>query len=62
MWRGAGAGLNRQALVPEVKEARDGAWELEHPSPSFDAVLKAPTDGIERRDPSMLSFLGVYLD
>jgi len=45
--------------VPEVKEARDGTWELEHPSPSFDAALKALTDGIERRDPSMLSFLGV---
>jgi hypothetical protein len=62
MWRGTGAGLNRQALVPEVKEARDGARELEHPSPSFDAALKALTDGIDRRDPSMLSFLGAYLD
>ncbi|HXQ05696.1 MAG TPA: hypothetical protein VN831_13210 [Bradyrhizobium sp.] len=48
--------------MPEVKEARDGTWELEHPSPSFDAALKALTDGIERRDPSMLSFLGVCLD
>jgi hypothetical protein len=52
MWRGAGASLNRQGLVLEVEDARDGAWELEHPSPSFDAALKALTDGIERRDPS----------
>ena len=40
----------------------DDRWELEHPSPSFDAALKALTDGIEQRDTAMLSFLGVYLD
>jgi SMI1-KNR4 cell-wall len=40
----------------------DGAWELEHPSPNFDTALKALTDGIERRDTAMLSFLGVYFD
>lgn len=40
----------------------DGAWELEQASPSFDAALKALTDGIERRDTAILSFLGVYLD
>ena len=40
----------------------DGAWELEHPSPNFDAALKALTDGIEQRDTAMLSFLGIDLD
>jgi hypothetical protein len=40
----------------------DGAWELEHPAPSFDAGLKAITDGIQRRDKVMLGFLGVYID
>jgi hypothetical protein len=40
----------------------DGAWELEHPTPNFDAALKALTDGIAQRDTAMLSFLGVYLD
>jgi hypothetical protein len=37
-------------------------WELEYPSPSFDAALKALTDGIEQCDTAMLGFLGVYLD
>jgi hypothetical protein len=41
---------------------RDGAWELEQATPSFDAALKALTNGIEKRDTTMLSFLGVYLD
>jgi hypothetical protein len=40
----------------------DGAWELEHPSPNFDAALKALIDGIAQHDTAMLSFLGVYLD
>jgi hypothetical protein len=40
----------------------DGAWELEHASPNFDAALKVLTDGIAQRDTAMLSFLGVYLD
>lgn len=40
----------------------DGAWELEHPAPSFDQALKALTDGIAGRDELVLSFLGVYLD
>ena len=40
----------------------DGAWELEQAQPSFDAALKALTGGIEKRDATMLSFLGVYLD
>ena len=40
----------------------DGAWELEQPSPNFDAALKALTDGIAQRDTAMLSFLGVFLD
>jgi hypothetical protein len=40
----------------------DGAWELEHPTPSFGAALKLLTDGIKRRDKAVLSFLGVYLD
>jgi hypothetical protein len=40
----------------------DGAWELEHPTPSFDAALKALTDGIKTRDRAILSFLGVSLD
>jgi SMI1 / KNR4 family (SUKH-1) len=40
----------------------DGAWELEHPTPSFDAALEALTDGIKRRDTALLSFLGVYID
>jgi hypothetical protein len=38
------------------------AWELERPTPNFDAALKALTDGIAQRDTAMLSFLGVYLD
>ena len=41
---------------------RDDAWELEHPTPSFDAALEALTDGIKRRDTTLLSFLGVYID
>ena len=40
----------------------DGAWELEQAAPSFDAALKVLTDGIAKRDATMLSFLGVYLD
>jgi hypothetical protein len=40
----------------------DGSWELDHPTPSFDAALKALTDGIKKRDKGVLSFLGVYLD
>jgi SMI1 / KNR4 family (SUKH-1) len=40
----------------------DGAWELEKATPSFDAALKALTDGIKRRDTAMLSFLGIYID
>ncbi|MEP6840223.1 MAG: SMI1/KNR4 family protein [Bradyrhizobium sp.] len=40
----------------------DGAWELEHAAPSFDAAIKALTGGIEQRDSAMLSFLGVYID
>jgi hypothetical protein len=30
--------------------------------PSFDAAIKALTDGIKRRDAAMLSFLGIYID
>jgi SMI1/KNR4 family protein SUKH-1 len=40
----------------------DGAWELEQPTSSFDAALKALTGGIEKRDESMLGFLGIYID
>ncbi len=40
----------------------DGAWELEHATPSFDAAMKALTDGIEQRDKAILSFLGIYID
>ncbi len=40
----------------------DGAWELEHAAPSFDAAIKALIGGIEKRDTAMLSFLGVYID
>jgi hypothetical protein len=40
----------------------DGAWELEHPAPGFDAALKAVTDGFQRRDTATLSFLGIYID
>ena len=40
----------------------DGAWELEQPTSSFDAALKALTGGIEKRNADMLGFLGVYLD
>jgi SMI1-KNR4 cell-wall len=40
----------------------DGAWELEQPTSSFDAALKALTGGIEKRNSEMLGFLGVYLD
>ena len=39
----------------------DGAWELEQTTPSFDAALKALTEGIERRDTATLEFLGIYL-
>ena len=37
----------------------DGAWELEGAQPDFDAALTALTSGIERRDPSVLRFLGI---
>jgi SMI1 / KNR4 family (SUKH-1) len=40
----------------------DGACELEHATPSFDAALKALTDGIEHRDKAALGFLGIYPD
>jgi hypothetical protein len=40
----------------------DDAWELEQPTSSFDAALKALTGGIEKRNTEMLGFLGVYLD
>lgn len=40
----------------------DGAWELEQAAPSFDAALKAFTDGIAKRNSAMLNFLGIYLD
>jgi hypothetical protein len=40
----------------------DGAWELVQAAPSFDAVLKALTKGIEQRDAAILEFLGIYLD
>jgi SMI1 / KNR4 family (SUKH-1) len=40
----------------------DGGSELEHPAPSFNAALKALTDGIKKRDEAVLSFLGVYID
>jgi len=40
----------------------DGAWELEQPTSSFGAALKALTGGIEQRKTEMLGFLGVYLD
>jgi hypothetical protein len=40
----------------------DGAWELERATPNFDAALKAFTDGIERRDRGILSFLGIRTD
>jgi hypothetical protein len=45
-----------------ANRAHDGAWELEQPSPSFDAALKALTNGIQQRDTAILSFLGVYID
>ena len=31
-------------------------------SPSFDAALKALTNGIQQRDTAILGFLGVYID
>jgi hypothetical protein len=40
----------------------DGAWELEQAMPSFDAAMKALTDGIKKRESAALNFLGVYLD
>jgi hypothetical protein len=40
----------------------DGAWELEHAAPSFDAVSKALTGGIEQRDTAIRSLLGVSID
>jgi hypothetical protein len=38
----------------------DGAWELEEPQPGFDAALAAFTSGIERRDATVLRFLGIH--
>jgi hypothetical protein len=40
----------------------DDPWHLGHSAPNFDAALKALTDGIKKREASMLSFLGIYLD
>jgi hypothetical protein len=40
----------------------DDPWDLGQSAPSFDAALKALTDGIEQRDPPTLSFLNIYLD
>jgi hypothetical protein len=40
----------------------DDSWDLGHSAPSFDAALKALTDGIKKRDASMLGFLDIYLD
>jgi hypothetical protein len=37
----------------------DGVWELEGEQPSLDSALTALTSGIERRDPSVLRFLGI---
>lgn len=37
----------------------EGAWELERPRPSFADALAALTAGIERRDASLLRFLGI---
>jgi hypothetical protein len=45
---------------PGFSSAPNGNWNT--PSPSFDAALKALTDGIEQCDTAMLGFLGVYLD
>jgi hypothetical protein len=36
--------------------------QLEQPTSSFDAALKALTGGIKKRNSEMLGFLGVYLD
>jgi hypothetical protein len=38
---------------------REAAWELERAQPSFAAALTALTTGIERRDASVLRFLGI---
>lgn len=35
---------------------RDGAWEQEQATPSFDAALKAITSGVEGRDQMILEF------
>ena len=40
----------------------DGPWELDHATPNFDTAMKALTSGIERRDTTILGFLGIYLD
>jgi hypothetical protein len=37
-------------------------WELEQPTSSFDAALKALTGGIGKRNMQMPGFPGVYLD
>ena len=37
----------------------DGAWELDGAQPSFEAAIAALTTGIERRDASVLRFLGI---
>ena len=40
----------------------DGAWELDGAAPSFDAALKAFTDGVKKRDAATLAFLSIFLD
>jgi hypothetical protein len=35
---------------------------LEQASKSLDAAIRALTNGVERRDTAILSFLGVYID
>ena len=40
----------------------DSAWELAEARPSFDAAVKALTDGIAQRDAGQLRFLGIYRD
>jgi hypothetical protein len=46
----------------EPGSASLGAWELEQSSRSFDAALKALTNGIQQRDTAILGFLGAYID
>jgi hypothetical protein len=40
----------------------DGSWELDHATPNFDTAVKTLTSGIERRDTTILGFLGIYID